>query len=302
VPGRGLTRDKQHFLSAIPRVDGSQLLGDLSDGVTDLVKRISEGWRGRPAPKVRLLPRKLAVADLARVADRDKPGIPIGLNETHLAPVYLDLATEPHLIVFGDAECGKTNLLRLIGRSIMDRYTPEQARLVVADFRRGLLGAFPAEYQLAYAPSGQSLTETLASVRQAITNRLPGPDVTADQLRSRSWWRGPEVYVMVDDYDLVAGSGGNPVSALADLLPQARDVGLHLILARRAGGASRALYEPVIQRLRELDTPGLLMSGNREEGALLGTLKPSPQPQGRGFLVRRADGTQLIQTAWVEPG
>ena len=55
-----------------------------------------------------------------------------------------------------------------------------------------------------------------------------------------------------------------------ELLPQARDIGLHLIITRRVGGASRALYEPVLQRLRELDTPGFLMSGNPEEGALFG--------------------------------
>ncbi|WP_433207145.1 type VII secretion protein EccCa [Dactylosporangium sp. CS-047395] len=301
VPGRGLTHDKRHFLSALPRIDGSQLPADVSDGVADLVKRVAESWTGRPSPKVRLLPRLLPAADLARVTDRAQPGIPIGINEAHLAPVYLNFDVDPHLIVFGDSGSGRTNLLRLIGRQIMDRYSPDQAKLVVGDYGRGLLGAFSAEYQLAYAPSGQALTDTLNSVRQAITNRLPGPDVTPDQLRKRNWWKGPEVFVLIDDYDRVAGVGGNPVSALVDLLPQARDVGLHLIVARRTGGAARALYEPVIQRLREINSPGLQMSGNREEGALFGTLKPSPQPPGRGFLVRNAENVELIQTAWVDP-
>ena len=68
---------------------------------------------------------------------------------------------------------------------------------------------------------------------------------------------------------------------LVDLLPQARDVGLHLIITRRAGGAGRALYEPVLQRLRELGTPGLVMSGDRDEGALVGTVRPCPsRPAG----------------------
>jgi S-DNA-T family DNA segregation ATPase FtsK/SpoIIIE len=43
------------------------------------------------------------------------------------------------------------------------------------------------------------------------------------------------------------------------------------------------------------------MSGNREEGPLLGNLRPGAQPPGRGHLVRRSDGTQLIQLAWTEP-
>jgi len=85
------------------------------------------------------------------------------------------------------------------------------------------------------------------------------------------------------------------------VLFRSRDIGLHVIIARRAGGASRALYDPVIQRMRELDSPGFLMSGNKEEGALLGNIKPSQQPPGRGTLVRRSDGVQLVQTAWTEP-
>ena len=43
---------------------------------------------------------------------------------------------------------------------------------------------------------------------------------------------------------------------LVPLLPRARDVGLHLVVARRSGGASRALFEPVIQSLRDLPRPG----------------------------------------------
>jgi DNA segregation ATPase FtsK/SpoIIIE, S-DNA-T family len=305
TPGRGLTRDKLHFLAAVPRIDGKQTADELTAGTADLVERVVTAWPHEPAPKVRLLPRMLPAAELWQLADgragKAAPGIPIGLNETHLAPVRLDLDREPHLIVFGDAQCGKTNLLRLVARSIVDRCTPAEARVVVVDYRRGLLGAVGGEHLLEYAPSAKAVGEMISQLYGALSNRLPGPDVTPDQLRSRSWWRGPELYLLVDDYDLVAGSGGNPLTGLLDLLPQARDIGLHLILARRAGGAARALYEPMIQRLRELDSPGFLMSGNREEGALFGNLRPSPQPPGRGTLTRRSDGVTLVQTAWIEP-
>ncbi|MEV0425437.1 type VII secretion protein EccCa [Micromonospora sp. NPDC050495] len=301
TPGRGLTRDKLHFLTAISRIDGKREVEDLTEASVALAGHVAANWPGRPAPKVRLLPRKLGVGELAKVIDRSAPGIPIGVNESALAPVYLDLAGEPHLTVFGDAECGKTNLLRLIARGIAERYTPAQARLVIADYRRGLLGAVEGDHLLDYAPSNQVFSQGLGSIRNALQNRLPGPDVTTAQLRDRSWWKGPDLYILVDDYDLVASGGNNPLSALHELLPQARDIGLHLIITRRVGGLARALYEPVLQRLRELDSPGLLMSGSREEGAVFGNLRPSPQPPGRGTLVRRRDGQQLIQTAWTEP-
>ncbi|MFB9546005.1 type VII secretion protein EccCb, partial [Micromonospora sagamiensis] len=300
-PGRGLTPTKLQFLAAVSRIDGRNAIDDLTEASVALAEQVAAAWPGAPAPKVRLLPRKLPVTELARVVDRSAPGVPIGVNESALAPVYLDLASEPHLTVFGDVECGKTNLLRLIARGIVERYTPAEARLVIADYRRGLLGAVEGDHLLEFAPSNQVFAQGLGSIRSALQNRLPGADVTTAQLRDRSWWKGPDLYILVDDYDLVASGGNNPLSALHELLPQARDIGLHLIVTRRAGGVARALYEPVLQRLRELDSPGLLMSGNREEGAVFGTLRPSPQPPGRGTLVRRRDGQQLIQTAWCEP-
>ena len=132
-------------------------------------------------------------------------------------------------------------------------------------------------------------------------NRLPGPSVTPEQLRNRSWWRGPELFVLVDDYELVATVGRNPLQPLLEFLPQARDIGLHVIIVRGSGGAGRALFEPVLQRLRELGSPGLIMSGTKDEGALLADVKPSPQPPGRGTLVSRRHGTGLVQVAWTKP-
>ncbi|MEV4535462.1 type VII secretion protein EccCa [Asanoa sp. NPDC049518] len=301
VPGRGLTRDKLHYLSALPRADG---LGDpetLVDGTAAMVAAVAESWVHPPAPKVRLLPRRLPVDELTKLAGTDAPGIAIGLNESHLSPVRVDFSVDPHLLVFGDVESGKTNLLRLVARSIVDRYTPQEARVVIVDYRRGLLDAISGEHLLGYAPSATVLAEMVGFLRDSMKQRLPGPDITPDQLRNRSWWHGPELFLIVDDYDLVASVGNNPLSPLVELLPQASDIGLHVILTRRVGGASRALYEQVIQRMRELDTPVFLMSGKPEEGALVGTLKPSPQPAGRGTLVRRQDGQQLVQTAWIEP-
>jgi S-DNA-T family DNA segregation ATPase FtsK/SpoIIIE len=141
----------------------------------------------------------------------------------------------------------------------------------------------------------------ITEVAQYMEARLPGPNVTAEQLRERTWWQGMDLYVLVDDYDLVASGTGNPLEPLVDYLAQARDIGLHVIIARRSGGAGRAMFDRVIQRLREIGTPGIVLSGDREEGALLGTVRPSVQPPGRGHLVGRRGDAQLVQLALLSP-
>jgi S-DNA-T family DNA segregation ATPase FtsK/SpoIIIE len=53
--------------------------------------------------------------------------------------------------------------------------------------------------------------------------------------------------------------------------------------------------------MRELGCMGLMMSASAEEGVLLGTVRPSPLPPGRGTLVTRDDADQLVQVAWTDP-
>src|ERR1700760_1809149 len=103
----------------------------------------------------------------------------------------------------------------------------------------------------------------------------PAPAAPPHHLPPRSWWSGPELFVLVDDYELVSTAGRNPLAVLLEFLPQARDIGLHVIVARGAGGASRALSEPMLQRIRELGSPGVVLSGDKDEGVLLGDVKPS---------------------------
>jgi S-DNA-T family DNA segregation ATPase FtsK/SpoIIIE len=131
---------------------------------------------------------------------------------------------------------------------------------------------------------------------------MPGADVNQQQLRTRSWWAGPEIYVVIDDYDLVATpNGANPLTPLLEFLPHAKDLGLHIVVARRSGGAARGMFDPVLSRLRDLGCMGLMMSASPDEGVLLGAGRPSQLPPGRGTLVTRARPEQLVQIAWTEP-
>ena len=109
------------------------------------------------------------------------------------------------------------------------------------------------------------------------------------------------MFVLVDDHDLMAAASPSPLQALAPLLPYARDIGLHLFLARRASGSARALHDPVLQRLRDLAVPGLLLSGSPSEGPLVGDERPAPGPPGRGRLVTRERGVEVLQIAWTDP-
>ncbi len=300
APGRGITREGLHFLTALPRIDSQPDADSLPDGMRKMVETLAVAWQAEPAPRVRLLPDVLPVSALPGAAQAGQK-IPFGIDESTLSPVLLDFGADPHLLVFGDTECGKSNLLRLVAESVVGRYTPDEARLIFIDYRRSLLDSADTEHCIGYAASSAAAAPLINDVREALVKRLPPPDLTPQQLRSRSWWEGSDLFLVVDDYDLVAGAA-NPLLAIADLIPQARDIGLHLILARSAGGAGRAMFDQIIQRVREMGTPGMIMSGSKDEGALIGGVKPQAQPPGRGHFVERRSGSRLVQIALLDDG
>jgi S-DNA-T family DNA segregation ATPase FtsK/SpoIIIE len=301
-PGRGLTRHGRHMVIALPRLDGTAS----GTGLTEATAAVGAALRRRhgdcSAPPVRLLPSHIEYRDIVHeAADASGTGVLLGVGERELRPIAVNFDRQAHLLILGDGECGKTAVLRTLCREITRTRPAERAKLVIVDFRRTLLGVVETDHLDAYAGSGTALAARLPDLLDRLRARMPGPDITQEQLRARSWWSGPDIYLVVDDYDLVATAGGNPLTPILDFLPHAKDIGLHLLAARRCGGAARAMFEPVLAGLRDLGCMGLLMSGNPDEGPLVGSVRPAPLPAGRGVLITRAGGEQLVQVAWSSP-
>jgi S-DNA-T family DNA segregation ATPase FtsK/SpoIIIE len=299
LPGRGMTPAKLHMLVALPRVDGVREPASTSDGVADLVARARAAWQGPAGPKLRLLPERI---DLDRVRAAAGPGdrrILLGVDEDALAPFGLDPRGEPHLYAFGESDSGKSSLLRAYAAEIQRLYTPAQAKIFVVDYRRALLDEIPGDYLGAYLTSHDLAAGGMSELAAFFATRIPGPDLTAEQLRTRSWWSGAEGFILVDDYDLVATTQGNPLLPIVPLLAQASDLGLHVVVVRHSGGASRALYDPVLQRMADLGSTGILLSGNPDEGQLIGRVKPVQAPPGRVRVVSRDRGLFTGQLAYA---
>ncbi|WP_410873833.1 type VII secretion protein EccCa [Nocardia sp. A7] len=305
-PGRGLTADKLHLLMALPRLDSSSDPMTLPEGIALARRQFTELYGSRKAPAVRMLPLEIPREQvLAEAAARgivgDKTHAVIGLGEHELAPIVLDFGSQPHLMAFADVECGKTTLLRNIVLGVTENSNAEEARVILLDYRRTMLGIIEGEQLSGYSTSAQTAVPMIQEVAAYLTRRIPGPDITPKQLRDRDWWTGPEIYVVVDDYDMVVTGGGNPLEPLLPFLPQARDIGLHLVVVRRSGGASRALFDKVLGMLKDLSVDALLMSAPKDEGKLLGDVRSGKLAPGRGTLVSRSGENQMVQVSYLPP-
>lgn len=302
VPGRGVTPETLHFMSAVPRIDGIHSDADLSEATAAMSRDVDRHWTAPGAPAVRLLPRHVPFADLPTALTEPDRGVAFALDENNLEPVHVNFDQDPFFLIFGESESGKSNLLRLLIKQITGLYDGDSCKLFVIDNRRSLLDATPASHLAEYVPTSNAMDHHVEALADLMQRRTPSPDVTADQLRARNWWSGPTIYVVVDDYELVSTSGGNPLAPLTELLPFARDVGIRFIVARNTAGAGRSSYEPFMQRVKELGAQGVVLSGDPNEGDILGNVRPRPMPAGRGIFVSRRRGNLLVQTGLVGEG
>ncbi|NEB36454.1 type VII secretion protein EccCa [Streptomyces sp. SID14515] len=298
-PGRVLTDGKLFAQVALPRTDGVDDTAELGAVLERTARTVRATWNGEVAQPVRVLPHVLEPHSLPGPA-AEPTRVPIGLDQSALAPVLLDLFQhDQHLLVLGDSECGKTNLLRTVAHGLIDRYGEDELVFAVMDPRRSLRGAVPEEFNGGYAYNSKLCAGLSAGIATELEKRLPDEDARLEDLEPGNWGKGPRIVVLVDDYDVLTTAGQSPLSPFLPYIPSAVDIGLHFVLTRRVAGASRGMYEPLVQGLRESGASALLMAGDRSEGQLFPGVYASQQAPGRGVFIRRGQPNRLIQTVFA---
>ncbi|MFD7901670.1 type VII secretion protein EccCa [Kitasatospora sp. NPDC059722] len=299
-PGRVLTDGRLFAQVALPRIDGLADNGELGTVLEQSARTVRATWTGELAQPVRVLPHVLEPHLLpGPVAEPRR--VPIGLDQAALAPVLLDLFHhDQHLLVLGDSECGKSNLLKTVAGGLIERHGEDEIVFAVMDPRRSLRGVIPEEYNGGYAYNARMCAGLAAAVAGELEKRLPDENAPLEDLEPGRWrGGGPRIVVLVDDYDVLTTAGQSPLAPFLPYLPSAADIGLHFVVTRRVAGASRGMYEPLVQGLRESGASALVMTGDRGEGQLFPGVYAALQPAGRGVIVRRGQPNRLVQTVYT---
>lgn len=308
-PGRAVSTEKHHLMIGVPRLDGVHSAQDLVPALTAAVQHIAT-LHTDEAPKVRVLPDRIHLHEL----DPNPPGpdadyrarwtVPLGIRESDLSVAYSPMHTSPHVLVFGAAKSGKTRIAHAISSAICARNSPQQVRFMLADYRSGLLDAVPQSHLLnagAVNRNSASLEESIKALAIVLKQRLPPPDLTTAQLRARSWWQGPDIVLVVDDWHMIVAAAGVilPMTPLTPLLPAAADIGFHLIVTCQMSQASRATMDKFVGAAYGAGSPTLFLSGERTDFPSR-DIKVQHRPPGQAFMVS-PEGKEVVQAAYVDP-
>ncbi|MBO0853726.1 MAG: type VII secretion protein EccCa [Nocardia sp.] len=308
-PGRCISSEALHMLTALPRADGQGDPQTASAGLAAVAEQLTRNYQGRRAPEVQLLPHQLDLAEVLAVAPppanlAQQLVVPFGVRESDLGVAAVDFGSSTHFAVIGSPGCGKSTVLASLMRSIDRRFAPDEAKVLLIDYRRTHMDVLPPERMIGYLTSERDLIDGLPLVADKIRTRRAPDDVTSQQLKERSWWTGPELFIVVDDYHMVVPRGMmNPLDSIKDIIVDGRDTGLHVIIARNIAQADTALYDNVLGQVKNLNSSGLIMDGTKMDGILIGDVKATKQPVGRGILAEPLNARRdLVQSAWTPQG
>lgn len=276
---------------------------------------------GPSVAEVRILPEELSRARMWKRFEELNPApakglVPFGLSEIGLTAAVADFNRNPHFVLTGASRCGTSSGLATFAQGIMDVYTPDEARLMVISTDHSLVQYVPEEYLGQYEAreyagegmprvgTGRMLPGYVSREDQIIDldthlgtqlePRLRPDDVSQEEIAAGiRRWSGPEYFVLVDNEHLLeqwlaaGGWAGKPfaLTNVTGFIPRADEVGLHVIVSRRINEWAKAVYTPMISALKQALAPGLVMSGDRIEGVILGNEFAKEQPAGRGVYV-----------------
>lgn len=331
VPGRALDlATNLHLMIGAPRLDDVEAVDDA--GLRDAIAAISAQWKGQEARQVRVLPERVISSDLALPEDwkGSRWTVPIGLYERDLTTVAFDFMSDRNLTIFGSKDCGKTHQIASIMSFLTSKFTADEVKFIVVDLKGSkLLDYVDEDYVLRWtgeqevanpeaAKPGQpqritrqvarsglitnpmELAPAMVEVARALEKRAPTGTETREQRRNRSWWSGPEIFLFVDDYAMVANAAPQAFAPLAPHWGNGHQLGIHgvvgcpMALANRLLGSGNSLPKLT----NDAGGAALIMDGLRSEGPVLNQRLES-RPKGRGVLLTN-QGREVIQTPVFE--
>jgi len=336
-PGRGVeARTGMPSLIFVPKFDpvvplvpaerGRNAVYDYNENHSSGIAALGEKLTGRitPVPTIATVPHKVAYADLWS-AFSSAPGainpdaplrdrwLPLGVDTATLVPVLVP-KNSPHMLIAGSAKSGRTSAARTIITSVVNQYKPNEAKFVILDPDYALMNEMESLVRDGYmkpsnyAASREDSRDIVDSLKKILKQRMPNKEMglTPRDIRERSWFTGPEIFVIVDGYNRIGSQTGTPgpIDELVPFLQAATDLGVHMILTTTAVGiGGQFTMNKMYKLFTEQSAPVMMLSGPANEPSITQLkVKFEDRRPGFGKFVLTGE-SRVVQTqiAFTEP-
>ncbi|CAM5288907.1 Type VII secretion system protein EccCa1 OS=Tsukamurella paurometabola OX=2061 GN=eccCa1_1 PE=4 SV=1 [Tsukamurella paurometabola] len=321
--GHAITTDRELMaLVALPRADGDSSPDTLSDGIAEVVDRIRRGnATGATAPQLLALPEVVLQRDLfahipVATTARERVRLPFGVRESDGGIAFADFGREAHMFAVGEGGSGRSALVHTLIEAISERYpTIDDGAIALLDPKRVHRGAF-APNPKNIGVHGSDLMDFLQKWQDKlvewmgegetdpakVTYRRVPDGIDSAALARRDWWSGPEVFLIIDDYDTIVARGDrtNPITQTVKLMNDGVIRGFHVILILNdAEYLYKMSSDPLVQYLDTNSAMALVTSADKFTVTIGGERGQRFGVPGRArFHPGRGAQSDLVQIAW----
>ncbi|MCL2034944.1 MAG: type VII secretion protein EssC [Oscillospiraceae bacterium] len=197
VPGRAFIKyanvNMMQIYTAVPYEDDIAY----SKAIGALVEEIRAEYSGQTADGIRMMPETLDYEVLVSyAASTDRAMLPVGLDFEEIEVQYFSLINPVHLII-GTPQSGKTNLLRLVLKSL--EQTAE--KILISDSKDMDLHDFGDTENTFYCADAAKMADMLTMLKESVQERK-GQFEQQTSLSPRQFYASlPTVCVVIDDFD-----------------------------------------------------------------------------------------------------
>ncbi|KPL58221.1 type VII secretion protein EssC [Rossellomorea vietnamensis] len=171
IPGRAIVKkDTAYFSQVFLPTEGKDDYEQLSLLKED-IQLLKEKYKGLASPKpVPMLPTELTMVNFTQFTDsRIKTGLlPIGLDEETVEPVYVNFKKTKHCLVLGQAQKGKTNVLKVLANTAL---LQDSEHIAIFDSIDRGLSNLMREEKVVYMENKEHISMWLNRVEELFSSR-----------------------------------------------------------------------------------------------------------------------------------
>ncbi len=313
-PGLGVDlASGRHRMIAAPVIGAIAMGEDLRGRIQECLQgQWLHGHQQTTTPKIEVLPKIITPESVWESWPRTSSATstelrhPLGVNL--LDTTIAGIGDDEHLLALGDPRAGKTTLLRSMIDSITRQYTPEEAQIVLADPMYQLLDQRDplkeSGFLLGYADNIATLENVMRRVEALIEPRFPTSEISVEQLKERSWYSGPRVFVLIDEVLMLTGAYGTPapLDYLASVIERRNDLGLNVFCTGPGRLHIESPSTKLPQAIMKLNAPVLLFSGEPQLGNISSRgIRFQNRPTGEALLARAQGSAVTLRTTYTPP-
>ncbi|MCM3180975.1 type VII secretion protein EssC [Cytobacillus horneckiae] len=257
IPGRAIIkRDEAHFSQVFLPAEGKDDL-EVLEAIRKDIKFLKEKYAHcqTPAP-IPMLPTELTTVNFANYISTtmDQWLIPIGLDEEFVQPVTINLETNKHCMVMGQGQKGKTNVLKVILNTAIDRGIETMA--VFDSFDRGL-SSYADEDAVSYIETKEQITDWVTAAEELLTIRETEYLEGVQQGRMNS--RFDPILLVIDGYSRFSQTLDTLLQdRMAKLMRNYSHLGFNVIVAGNSNDLSKG-YDSLTTEMKQIRQAVLLM-------------------------------------------